>query len=665
MPPSPRPAPLNPRQRAAVTHGDGPLVIFAGAGTGKTRVITHRIAHLIRERGVPAGRILAVTFTNKAAREMRERVKPLCGKEKGRGLTVTTFHSLCVRILKADGHHLGLGENFSIFADADQKGLIRAILAERGAEEAAGEVLAAISLAKNRLVIPETYPVNDARDALVKGVYAQYQTTLAAMNAVDFDDLLLMAIRLLSAHGHVKVGWQRRFPHVLVDEFQDTNAAQYQLLQLLWGGEGSVTVVGDDDQAIYAWRGAEPGTFRDFSRDFAGAREIVLEQNYRSTGNILRAAGHVIDKVAERKAKRLWSEAGAGRKLALIRATDAEDEARQVVDDINLVRLARKADLSEFAVLIRTNLQSRPFEAALREAHLPYVVVGATGFFDRAEVRDLTCYLRFLVNDADEVALRRVVNTPRRGVGAGTLAALSAHGREQGLSLFEAMDRAGSIPGVPVAARAPLRAFVDQVAELTFAFAHGDLGAAFERLLAETGLKAHWVDAAENPRQAEARLQGADEVARMLARYETRETEPTLAGFLEHLSLLDRLEEEDRPKGRVTIITLHAAKGLEFPHVYLAGLEEGLLPHARSIDEGREIAEERRLTYVGMTRAMRHLTLSWAEHRARYGEVQKRKPSRFLADIPDELFLREEEEPEGTQEELAEGFFSAMREMLG
>jgi superfamily I DNA/RNA helicase len=652
-----------------VTHGSGPLIVFAGAGTGKTRVITHRIAHLIRAREVPPSRILAVTFTNKAAREMRQRVGPLCPKSSGKagpkGLTVTTYHALCVRILKADGHHVGLPENFSIFGEADQKGLIRAILTECGAEGEGEGVLGAISLAKNRLIFPEDYPVADARDALVKDVYTRYQAMLAAMNAVDFDDLLLTTIRLFTAHGHVKVGWQRRYPHILVDEFQDTNAAQYRLLTLLWGGEGSLTVVGDDDQAIYAWRGASAETFADFAQDFPGCKEVVLEQNYRSTGTILKAAGHVIDQVTERKPKRLWSDLGPGRKLTLIRAADADDEAKQVVDDLNVARLANKADLSEFAILIRTNAQSRPFEAALREAHLPYVVVGATGFFDRTEVRDLTCYLRFLVNDADEAALRRIVNTPRRGIGAGTLAALAAHGRERGLSLFEAMDQADAIPGVPKGARGPLRTFVDRMAELTFAFGHGDMVAAMNQLLDGTGLRAHWVDSAEGTRQAEARLSGAEDVVRMLSRYESREAEPTLAGFLEHLCLLDRLEDEAQSEGRVTIITLHAAKGLEFPHVYLAGLEEGFLPHARSVDEGREIAEERRLCYVGMTRAMRRLTLSLAASRARYGEVQKRTPSRFLDDIPEDLFVAEDEEPEGTQEELAEGFFSAMREMLG
>jgi DNA helicase-2/ATP-dependent DNA helicase PcrA len=671
--PAPRTAPqvlknLNPRQRTAVTHGDGPLLVFAGAGTGKTRVITHRIAHLIRAREVSPARILAVTFTNKAAREMRERVIPLCGpREASRGLTVTTFHALCARILRADGHPLGLTEHFSIFGEADQRGLVRTILAEMGAEGEAAEVLSAISLAKNRLIPPETYadPEAGAREGLVKDVYTRYQTTLAAMNAVDFDDLLLHAVTLFRKHGHVKVGWQRRFPHILVDEFQDTNAAQYALLSLLWEGEGSLTVVGDDDQSIYAWRGAEPETFADFTRDFPRCAEVVLEQNYRSTGTILKAAGKIIAEVADRKPKRLWSELGEGRKLGRIAAIDADDEARKVVEDLNVTRLARRADLSDFAVLIRTNAQSRAFEAALREAHLPYVVVGATGFFDRAEVRDLTSYLRFLHNDADEAALRRIVNTPRRGVGAGTLAALSAHGRERGLALFEAMDKAHEIPGVPAAARGPLRAFVDQMAELRFAFEREDMVDALNRLIDGTGLKAHWVEGADTAPQAEGRLSAADEFVRMMARYIKREDEPSLPGFLEHLCLLDRMDDDEQTrKGRVTIITLHAAKGLEFPHVYLAGMEEGFLPHARSVEEGREIAEERRLCYVGITRAQKTLTLSWAKSRSRWGDVQKRTPSRFLADIPEDLFVSEDEEPEGTQEELAQGFFDAVKGML-
>jgi DNA helicase-2/ATP-dependent DNA helicase PcrA len=344
---------------------------------------------------------------------------------------------------------------------------------------------------------------------------------------------------------------------------------------------------------------------------------------------------------------------------------DADDEARKVVEDLNLTRLSRKADLSDFAVLIRTNAQSRAFEAALREAHLPYVVVGATGFFDRTEVRDLTSYLRFLHNDLDEAALRRIVNTPRRGVGSTTLAALAAHGRSQGLSLFEAMDKAREIPGVPAAALRPLRAFVDQMAELRFAFEREDMVEALNRLIHDLALKAHWVEAADTGPQAEGRLSGADEFVRMLARYVQREPEPTLSGFLEHLCLLDRMDDDDQTrKGRVTIITLHAAKGLEFAHVYLVGMEEGFLPHARSVEEGREIAEERRLCYVGITRARKTLTLSWAKTRSRWGEVQKRTPSRFLADIPEDLFVSEDEEPEGTQEELAQGFFDAVKGML-
>jgi DNA helicase-2/ATP-dependent DNA helicase PcrA len=660
---------LNPRQRAAVTHGDGPLLVFAGAGTGKTRVITHRIAHLVRAREVSPARILAVTFTNKAAREMRERVIPLCGgRDASRGLTVTTFHALCARILRADGHHLGLTEHFSIFGEADQRGLIRAILAEMGPEREAAEVLTAISLAKNRLIPPEAFAdpsLGAAREALVKDVYARYQTTLAAMNAVDFDDLLLHTVRLFRKHGHVKVGWQRRFPHVLVDEFQDTNAAQYALLSLLWGGEGSLTVVGDDDQSIYAWRGAEPETFADFTRDYPGCAEVVLEQNYRSTGTILKAAHAIIAEVADRKPKRLWSELGEGRKLGHITAVDADEEARRVVEDLNVTRLARRADLSEFAVLIRTNAQSRAFEAALREAHLPYVVVGATGFFDRAEVRDLTAYLRFLHNDMDEAALRRIVNTPRRGVGSTTLAALATQGRERGLSLFEAMDQAKDIPGVPAAALRPLRAFVDQMAEFRFSFQREDMVETLNRLIDDTGLKAHWVEGADTGPQAEGRLSGAEEFVRMMARYVQRETEPDLPGFLEHLCLLDRMDDDEQTrKGRVTIITLHAAKGLEFPHVFLVGMEEGFLPHARSVEEGREIAEERRLCYVGITRAMKTLTLSYAKNRSRWGEIQKRTPSRFLADIPGDLFVSEDEEPEGTQEELAKGFFDAVKGML-
>lgn len=641
-------------------------MIFAGAGTGKTRVITHRIAHLIADRKVPAGKVVAVTFTNKAAREMRGRVAPLLkDKKASRGLTVTTFHSLCLRILRADGEHIGLGEQFTIFGDADQKGLVRSILTDTSTDATADEVLTAISLAKNRLQTPSDYPENNSHDTLVKGVYAQYQNLLASMNAVDFDDLLLSTIRLFRAHGHVKVGWQRRFDHILVDEFQDTNAAQYELLKLLWDGTGSMAVVGDDDQAIYGWRGAEIGMFSRFAEEFSGCHEVTLTQNYRSTGRILEAAGHIIEKVEDRHPKRLWSELGEGKKIGIINGKDAEDEARQVVEHLNLVHFAQKQDLSGFAILIRTNMQSRAFEAALREAHLPYVVVGATGFFDRAEIRDITAYLRLLVNDADEVALRRVINTPRRGIGAMTLVACARYAKAGEMTLYTALDHAGDIPEVPKAARHSIQAFIDLMAEIKFDFTHGDMESALRRLIADTDLATHWKDSADNDRIAQFRVDSAEEVVRMLSRYIKRETEPTLSGFLEHLSLLDRLDDEEEVKGKVTIITLHAAKGLEFDHVYFAGMEEGFLPHTRSVEEGRELAEERRLTYVGITRAKKRLTLCWADSRNRYGETVKRLPSRFLDDIPKHLLAIEEEEvPAAQQEEMAAGFFDSMKNML-
>jgi len=656
---------LNPEQRRAVLHENGPLIVFAGAGTGKTRVITTRIGHLIIARGIPGSQILAVTFTNKAAREMRERVDSLIGKpEQLKGLTISTFHSLCVRILREDGHYLGLKENFSIFGESDQNGIVRSLLTEAGVDRPPGEVLAAISLAKNKLITPEMYPVENATDSFVQDVYTRYQKLLLAMDAVDFDDLLLHAIRLFSSHGHVKVGWQRRFNHILVDEFQDTNTAQFKLLTQLWDGHGSLAVVGDDDQAIYAWRGAEADTFKRFGEEFPATRTITLTQNYRSTGHILKAAGHVIERIEDRAPKRLWSDLGDGPKLNLIGANDADDESKQVVDDINLIRFSHKAELSDFAILIRTNAQSRAFEAALREAHLPYVVVGATGFFDRTEIRDLTSYLRFLANDADEAALRRIVNTPRRGIGAASLAACARHATDNDMSLFEAMDMAGDIPGVSKQALAGMCEFIDLTAKLRFDFEHGDMRAALERLIDETGLRAHWIDTADNARAGEYRLEGAEELARMLTRYMDKETDPVLSGFLTHLCLLDRLEDEEQNKGRVTIITLHAAKGLEFKHVYLVGMEEGFLPHTRSVEEGRELAEERRLTYVGITRARHRLTLSHARYRSRYGERLQRTPSRFLEDIPDSLVAQPEEEPDGSNEELAEGFFSAMRDML-
>ncbi|MBI5136094.1 MAG: UvrD-helicase domain-containing protein [Nitrospirae bacterium] len=669
---TPRPislAGLNPEQRQAVVHSDGALMIFAGAGTGKTRVITNRIGHLVTHRRVPAGRILAVTFTNKAAREMRERVDGLIPKREAvKGLTVSTFHSLCVRVLRDDGHHLGLPQNFSIFGESDQKGLIRGILTDLAVDMPPAQVLAAISLAKNRLITPEGYPEENADDSFIKSVYQRYQTLLAGMGAVDFDDLMLHAIRLFSTFGHVKVGWQRRFPHILVDEFQDTNQAQYTLLRQLWDGSGSLAVVGDDDQAIYAWRGAEADMFARFAEDFPKARKVVLTQNYRSTSRILAAAGGVIEKIPGRAEKRLWSQLGDGPKIGLIVGTDADDEATRVVEDLNVACFAGRHELTDFAILIRTNAQSRPFEAALRQAHIPYVVVGATGFFDRAEIRDLTGYLRFLNNDADEAALRRIINVPRRGIGAQGMAAAARYAADHSVPLFDAMDRAvaapDTVPGVSGGARAGFAQFIDLTAQLRFDFERGDMVAALHRLIEQAGLKEYWQDTADTPRQGELRLEGALELARMLARYVQRAQEPTLTDFLSHLSLLDRLEDDKDSKGRVTIITLHAAKGLEFPNVYLAGMEEGFLPHTRSVEENRDVAEERRLTYVGITRAQRRLVLSHAQSRSRYGERLKRTPSRFLDDIPRHLIATPDDEPEGTNQELAANFFSSVKNLF-
>jgi superfamily I DNA/RNA helicase len=646
-------------------------MIFAGAGTGKTRVITTRIGHLITHRRVSPKQVLAVTFTNKAAREMRERVDEVMRvKKDAKGLTVSTFHSLCVKILRTDGQELGLAENFSIFGDSDQKGLIRGILSDMGVDEQPAQVLSAISLAKSRLITPETYPVEDATDSFIKSVYERYQALMMGMGAVDFDDLLLHTIRLFSTFGHIKIGWQRRFPHILVDEFQDTNNAQYQLMRQLWSGAGSLAVVGDDDQAIYSWRGAEADMFLRFKEDFPDAKTVLLEQNYRSTSTILDAAAGVIEKIEDRAPKRLWSELGEGAKIGMLIGTDADQEAKLVVDDLNVVRFAAKAELSDFAILIRTNIQSRSFEAALRQAHIPYVVVGATGFFDRAEIRDLTGYLRFLANDADEAALRRIVNTPRRGIGAASLGAVAKYAGIHGMPIFDAMDIAvqqpEKIPGVSKGARAGMGQFIDQTASLRFDFEHGDMVAALSKLIDDTGLKAHWMDTADTPRIGEMRLEGVEELQRMLSRYLKRveDQEPTLTDFLSHLSLLDRLEDESDNKGRVTIITLHAAKGLEFPYVYLAGMEEGFLPHSRSVEENQDVTEERRLAYVGITRAQRRLTLSYAESRNKYGERLKRTPSRFLADIPPHLIAAEEEEPDGSEEELAADFFSSVKNLF-
>jgi DNA helicase-2/ATP-dependent DNA helicase PcrA len=736
---------LNPEQCEAALATEGPVLVLAGAGSGKTRTLVYRIAHLVRGRGVDPRRILAVTFTNKAAAEMRERVARIVGRD-AKGVLLSTFHSLGARILREHAEKVGLPRGFSIYATGDQLSIVKRIVADEvhvaatAGDDAydARRVLYQISDWKNRLVAPAE-AAREVAEGRVKGnrsddyavlaadVYPRYEQALRAAGACDFDDLLLLPVRLLQGDMGAREGFWRRWRYLMIDEYQDTNGAQLEMARLLAGPAKNLCVVGDDDQSIYAWRGADVRNILDFERHFPGARVVVLEENYRSTQRILDAANGLILHNTARKEKRLRTANGPGPKLDYWEfvgegAKPAEVlEAEMVAREISVRRLTEKLQWSDFAVLYRTNLQARPLEEALREANLPYRVVGGTSYFDRKEVADCVAYLRLVMNPHDEVALRRVINYPTRGIGRTTLLRLVEAARASGARLWETLGRVETVDGISRAQAEPVRAFVALVEELRAGYraaeaavrsgaADGRSLHAFARdLVARVRLEeAVRADNAKSERAAEVRVDILRDFVASIAGYEERAwaaqplpdeeddwEPPSLRAFLEKISLVDegddRKDEDDEPN-RVTLMTLHSAKGLEFTHVFIVGLEEDILPHTRSVESVSEggldpIAEERRLFYVGITRARHRLTLSgcatrgaWVSQkekekdkdggggRARVREAKPRQPSRFLKEIPADLLEyrtgRRSSLSEEDSQELKASFFAKMREML-
>ncbi|MDO3378711.1 ATP-dependent helicase [Geoalkalibacter halelectricus] len=656
---------LNPQQREAACHGEGPLLILAGAGSGKTRVITCRIAHLSAARGVAPENILAVTFTNKAAREMRERVEEMLGKKRCKGMVIATFHSLCVRILREDIEALDYKKNFSIYSTADQLRLIKDLIQQvdiGGRKFDAERVLYAISDAKNRLVPPEKFAVkyHDDYEYMAAAVYPRYQKALKAFNAVDFDDLIMLVARLLQEHPAVLEKYRARFRYILVDEYQDTNAAQYLLLKLLAGGHHNLCVVGDDDQSIYGWRGADLGNILEFERDFPGARVVKLEQNYRSTGNILAAANAVIKNNGKRREKALWTADGAGPRVDYLLCEDEEDEARAVMERIHGERFREELNYSDFAILYRTNVQSRAFEEQLRYENIPYVLIGGQQFFDRKEVKDLIAYLKVLVNHRDEVNLLRILNYPKRGIGETTADRLIRHSAQTQKPLWEVLKSAGELDDLGDKAQEAIAAFVALMERYRRLFnRHGMMVETLRELIAEVRLEQEIYRTVDDPVKARRRVENMEEVANALASYLEREESPSLPGFLEKVSLLDEerpgrdSKEKKLQRDAVVLMSIHSSKGLEFPHVFLVGMEEEFLPHKKTLTETFDLDEERRLCYVGITRARRRLVLTGARRRKKYGEMQLRVPSRFLAEIPAELLnaSRGEEPPQLPEEE--------------
>jgi DNA helicase-2/ATP-dependent DNA helicase PcrA len=628
---------LNPPQREAVTTAEGPLLVLAGAGSGKTRVIAHRVAFLLA-LGVPGESILAVTFTNRASEEMRDRVAALSGRA-GAAVRVSTFHAFGLSLLREEHGSAGLPRRFAVADAGDQLALLRRCMREVSVDDRrfdAQRVLALVSRAKNagkKRIVPRPAGQGDDYDLAAAEILPRYQRALRARQAVDFDDLVALPVALLAGDARLRARWAGRFRALLVDEYQDTNAAQLELLRLLAGERRNVCAVGDDDQAIYGWRGAEVKNILRFERHFPGARVVRLEQNYRSTGSILACANGVIARNPRRRPKRLWTEAGQGAPVRVVALPTEEEEARFVASEIARLR-GEGRPLSHFAVLYRLNAQSRPVEEALREARMPYVVHGGPAFFDRAEVRDLLAYLKVCAAPEDEVSLARIVNVPARGIGDVSLERLQAWAAERGIALLEALGRAGEVPDLPRGAAermAGLAALLDRYRDR---FAHEDPAGTARALVAEVDLLAHARGTVRSVEAGTRKVEALEGLLRSLEAHGRSGRRATLPSFLERLALDSRTEEDPAAGDGVSLLTLHAAKGLEFPVVFLLGLEEDLLPAAAMQGEARDLEEERRLAYVGITRARERLTLTRVEARIRRGKLLPRTPSRFLDDLP-------------------------------
>ena len=640
--------PLNPAQEAAVRHPGGPLLVLAGAGSGKTRVLTARIAHLIQERGVVPSRIFAVTFTNKAAGEMRARVGALLSADP-RGLWIGTFHSLSARLLRREAAHLGFGPNFTIYDQDDSEALVKRLLEQRGHSPKANPpraIHAIISGAKNRMLLPEELGASaeSPLERVAAEIYAVLGPTLKQANAMDFDDLLLLPLTLFAEHAERLAYWQRRFDHVLVDEFQDTNAAQYRLVRQLAAQHTNLCVVGDDDQAIYGWRGADVRHMLSFQRDFPGTTLIKLEQNYRSTQVILDAANGVIAENGRRLGKTLFTAKQGGEPVTLLTAADERDEAEWLAAE--LARRAAQDDVpyEGMAVLYRTNAQSRPLEEAFRFRGIPYRLVGAVSFYERREVKDVLAYLRLIANPADDQAFLRVVNVPRRGIGDASLAQLVRAATQWRQSLFETARAAGRIPDLRPNVRDAFAGVARLLEDLRGRYAHADPATALEQTIAAVGYPQYLAE--EGPEGIE-RLENVQELIAGAAQWaETAEEddgtgdggEGTGASLIErYLTQAALVTSADQGSGDptgVTLMTVHMAKGLEWPVVTLGGLEDGLFPLARAAGEPGGLEEERRLCYVGLTRAREKLYLSWARTRYRNGRLELSEPSRFLEAVP-------------------------------
>lgn len=633
---------LNKMQKEAVLHTEGPLLILAGAGSGKTRVLTHRIAHLVKDKQIDPWNILAITFTNKAAKEMKERIEHLIGGAAAQSMWVSTFHSMCVRILRRDIHLLGYGKWFTIYDTSDQKSLIKQIIKNLDYNEKAfpvGSVLGEISAQKNEARSPEEFSKiagDDFRLGRIAKIYAMYQQQLKENNALDFDDLLMKAYELLKTHPEVLAFYQDKFKYIHVDEYQDTNTVQYYMVRLLAGDVQNLCVVGDDDQSIYGWRGADIRNILDFERDFKGSKAIRLEQNYRSTGTILDAANAVVSLNRNRKEKKLWTQNEQGSAIDVIKLPNEYKEAEYIADQIRKEAISGNRHYSDFAVLYRTNAQSRVLEEKMVSSSIPYRLLGGTRFYERKEIKDLLAYLRVIANTEDDIAVQRIINSPRRGIGATTVERIAQYGLEQGIGFYETARHSKEFGVVGNGPGTKLVQFITMMDRFRTIVPMVSIKALLEDIIDTTSyydyIKQQYSEDAED------RISNIGELISKVVSYETTADEPSLAEFLEEVTLVADIDNYDENSNSVVLMTLHSAKGLEFPVVFMPGLEEGLFPSSMSMNDGEDgLEEERRLCYVGITRAREQLYMLHAECRRTYGRVQYAAGSRFLQELPDAL----------------------------
>ena len=665
---------LNPQQQAAVEHTGTPLLVLAGAGSGKTRVITQKVAWLIRKAGVDAKNIAAITFTNKASREMKARVSELLTSDEARGLTVSTFHTLGLNIIRQEYKSLGYKAGFTIFDSQDSSTILKEITftdENDSEDEKNDDARWIISRWKNDFVSPEkAFEIaTTAHEVKAAKMYRIYQRQLKAYNAIDFDDLIVLPLQLFKEQPEVLKRWQNKLRYLLVDEYQDTNTCQYEMVKLLAGARKQLTVVGDDDQSIYAWRGAKPENIAQLQEDYPNLKMVKLEQNYRSTSRILESANQLISNNPHLFEKSLWSALGDGEKIRIVPCRTAEHEVETVIGEIMKYTFRDKAQYQQMAILYRSNYQSRLFERYLRSNNIAYKISGGTSFFERAEVKDILSYLRLICNTADDAAFLRVINTPKRSIGASTLEKLGNYANERHISMFAASQEMGFAQRVSQKAVARVQNFIHWIQDLMQASNEISPHHLVERIVTELAYEDWLLNTSGSSKQAEMRMANVNEIIDWTRRiYDDGEGKETLAEIIAHMCLMDLLErnQEEEEENAISLMTMHTAKGLEFPYVFIIGAEEGILPHANSVEDDA-VEEERRLAYVGITRAQKHLCITFAKSRMQYGEKTSCEPSRFLEELPEEHVEwadRQVTTPEQMQE-TAESYIANLQAMLG